>query len=310
MRMPRRIFLGSAVASTAGGFVTNQAAAEPAKIDSTALDPTALVPLGKILKVSRIGFGTGMKAYFRQSNHTRLGQKHLDRLFHYAYDQGIRLFDLADLYGSHSHAARCLGGKPRESYVLVSKIWDRRSGIPDADKGDADVVVKRFLKELKTDYLDLVQFHCMSGPNWAKKHRRQMDLLAKLKEKGLIRAHGCSCHSLGALETAAKEPWVDVIHARLNPFQLNMDQPPERTLPVLKKARAAGKGVIGMKIIGEGTLRNDDQKRERSVHFALASGGVDAIIIGFEQTWEMDDIKARVTRALAAMAKKDQKKEG
>jgi hypothetical protein len=36
-----------------------------------------------------------------------------------------------------------------------------------------------------------------------------MDLLAKMKDKGLIRAHGVSCHSLGALKTAAAEPWVD-----------------------------------------------------------------------------------------------------
>jgi predicted aldo/keto reductase-like oxidoreductase len=127
-----------------------------------------------------------------------------------------------------------------------------------------------------------------------------MDLMEDLKREGLIRAHGCSCHSIGALEAAAAEPWVDVVHARINPFGLKMDGKPEEVVPALKKIGAAGKGIIGMKIIGEGDLRDDDAKREQSVRFAMGLGPVGAIIVGFEQTAEMDDIIARVGRALAS----------
>jgi len=291
--MKRRTFLCGAVAGAATSGWTSQAAAG---------GPTDLVPLGQALKVSRVGFGTGMKARDRVSNQTRLGRRHFDRLFQYAYERGIRLFDLADMYGSHEYAARNLGGKPRESYTLVSKLWLRPGGVPEADKGDADVMVARFLRELKTDYIDLVQLHCMSGANWPAKHRRWMDQLEALKQRGLIRAHGCSCHSLGALAAAAAEPWVDVVHARINPFGLLMDGTPEEVLAAVRTIHAAGKGVLGMKIIGEGQLRDDDRRREQSVRFAIGSGVVDAIVVGFEQTWEMDDLLARVQRALALPA--------
>lgn len=296
MTMQRREFLGTAVAGAAGVMVSGRMA-HAAPVDT---NPTAIVPLCNGITVSRIGFGTGMKAWERVSNHTKLGKEHFDSLFHYAYDQGIRLFDMADLYGSHDYAARNLKGKPRDSYTMVSKIWWREGGVPDADKGDADVLCKRFLKELKTDYLDVLQLHCMTSPTWPKEMRRQMDLMEDLKRKGLIRAHGCSCHSIGALEAAAAEPWVEVVHTRINPYGLVMDGKPEDVVASLKKIHAAGKTIIGMKIIGEGRLCDDDAKREHSVQFAMGLGVLNAIIVGFEQTWQMDDIKARVKRALAA----------
>jgi len=68
-----------------------------------------------------------------------------------------------------------------------------------------------------------------------------MDSLAQLKSKGIIRAHGVSCHSLAALEAAAAEPWVDSVHARINPFGMSMDDKPDKVVPVLKKLHAAGK---------------------------------------------------------------------
>ena len=309
MKIKRRKFFGVAMAgaTAAGTTVTGGGiaamAAEPKNASPDDLDPIATVPLGKELKVTRIGLGTGMRAWERTSDQIKLGQKHFDNIFRYAYDQGIRLFDLADLYGTHGYAARTLKDKPRESYTLVSKIWWRKGGVPDADKGDADVVVKRFLKELKTDYIDMVHLHCLTSPNWPKELRRQMDLLEDLKQKGLIRAHGCSCHSVAAIEAASKEPWVDASNVRINPFHKKTDGKAEKILPPIKNLHAAGKGVIGMKIIGEGQLSGDSQKIDESVQFAVDSGAVDAMVVGFEQTWQIDDFKARVKRALVRKAK-------
>ncbi len=302
MKIKRREFLGAAMAgATAAGSAVDAIAATANKAD--ALDPLAMVPLGKELKATRIGLGTGMKAWERVSDQIRLGQKHFDKIFRYCYERGIRLFDVADLYGTHSYIARNLKDKPRESYTLTSKIWWRKGGVPDADKGDADVVVKRFLKELKTDYIDLVHLHCMTSPTWPKEQRRQMDILEDLKQKGLIRAHGCSCHSLGAIEAAVKEPWVDAANIRINPFHTKTDGKAEKILPVIKNLHAAGKGVIGMKIIGEGQFKDDTQKIDDSVQFAVDSGAVDCMIVGFEQTWQVDDIIARVKKALVKKGK-------
>ena len=39
-----------------------------------------------------------------------------------AYDEGVRLFDSADMYGSLPHIAQALKDKPRDSYVLSTKV--------------------------------------------------------------------------------------------------------------------------------------------------------------------------------------------
>ena len=157
------------------------------------------------------------------------------------------------------------------------------------------MVVSRFLKEIGTDYLDLVLLHCVSSPKWPDELRKRMDDLSRLKAKGVIRAHGVSCHSVAALEAAAAEPWVDSVHTRINPYGMSMEDKPEIVVPVLKKLHAAGKGV-GMKIIGEGRLRNDPEKRDESARFVLGLGCVDVLNIGFEKTEEIDDFAARVRK--------------
>src|SRR5689334_4236936 len=196
-----------------------------------------------------------------------MGKEKFEALIHEAYDRGIRAFDLADLYGTHPFVIPALKGIPRDNFRIVSKIWWRPGGIPEPERPDADVVIERFLRELKTDYIDLVLLHCVKSATWPQELRKQMDILAKFKQKGVIRAHGVSCHSIEALAAAANEPWVDSVHTRINPYGMSMDGPPEAVVPVLRKIHAAGKGVVGMKIIGEGRLRNDEEKRDASVKF-------------------------------------------
>jgi 1-deoxyxylulose-5-phosphate synthase len=82
-----------------------------------------------------------------------------------------------------------------------------------------------------------------------------MDVLSEAKQKGIIRAHGCSCHSIEALRAAAKSPWVEVDLARINPIGSHMDADPQTVVSVLREMKAAGKAVIGMKILGQGDLR-------------------------------------------------------
>jgi hypothetical protein len=99
---------------------------------------------------------------------------------------------------------------------------------------------------------------------------------------------------LEALETAAAEPWVDVVYARINHTGASMDAAPEQVAPMLKKIHAAGKGVVGMKLIGEGRYRNSDELRNESVKFVLGLGCVDVLDVGFEKTAEIDDFAARI----------------
>jgi len=255
------------------------------------------VNLGKSgLKVTRLMLGTGMKGGQRQSNHTRMGIEKFTTLVRGAHERGLRFFDLADLYGTHDYFTQSMKGVPRDDYSLTTKIWWSKGGIPEEERPDADAVVNRFLKELKTDHLDLVLLHCVTSEKWPNELQKQMELLAGLKKKGVIRAHGVSCHSLVALQAAAKDPWVDSIHARINPYGASMDGKPEKILEVLREAKANGKGVVGMKIIGEGRFRDDGEKKKESVRFALKSGCVDVLLVGCENLTELDEVRDLMAR--------------
>ena len=294
MKIPRREFIGKSALGV-GGLMLGAALPSLAASEAANFDPCEIVPLGRTgLKVSRVCMGTGANGYMRSSNQTRLGRKNFEALLRGAYDRGIRMFDLADLYGSHSYLMPALKGIPRKDFVIVTKVWWDESGLPEPERPDPDVVIARFLKEIQTDYLDLVLLHCVQSENWPRELRRQMDSLSRLKEKGGIRALGVSCHSVPALEAAANEPWVESVHARINPYGASMDGPPWKVVPVLKKIHDAGKGVVGMKIIGAGDFSNSDEMRNRSVRFALRLGCVDVLNVGFESHGQIDDLAARV----------------
>jgi aryl-alcohol dehydrogenase-like predicted oxidoreductase len=296
MKIQRREFVKRSALSL-GGILAGVPLARAAEAKPAFFDPYETVTLGQSkLKLSRFCLGTGVHGGNRQSDHTRMGKQKFEALVQGAYDRGVRTFDLADLYGTHPFLLPALKGIPRDKVAIFTKLWFSPGGIPESERPAADVVITRFLKEIGTDYLDLVLLHCVTSPKWSEDLRPYMDSLANLKSKGVIRAHGVSCHSLAALETAAAEPWVDSVHARINPYGMSMDDKPEKVVPVLKKLHAAGKGVVGMKIIGEGRLSNDAEKRDESARFILGLGCVDVLNIGFEKTEEIDDFAGRVRK--------------
>ena len=304
MKMKRREFLARSIAGV-GGLLLGSGCLDTARRKPATFDPYERVPLGKTkIKVSRVGFGTGMRGGNRQSNQTLLGKEKFEALLRASYERGVRLFDLADLYGTHPYVARALRKMPRKDYVISSKIWWRRGGIPEKERPDADVVVERFLNELNTDYIDIILLHCVDRSNWPDELGEQMNILEKLKKKGIVQAHGVSCHSLPALQAAADEPWVDSVNVRINAYGKNMDGPVAKVEPVVRKLHKAGKGVVGMKLIGEGAFRNSDEKRDNSVRYVLGLGCVDAMVVGFEKVEEIDDFAARVRKVSEALIKK------
>jgi aryl-alcohol dehydrogenase-like predicted oxidoreductase len=296
MKIQRREFVKRSALGL-GGILAGVPLVKAAEAKPACFDPYQIVPLGRTrIQMSRLCQGTGMSGAMRQSNHTRMGKEKLEALLHGGYERGIRTYDLADLYGTHRYLLPALKEIPRDKISIITKVWPHPGSLPEKERPAVDVTVTRFLKEIGTDYLDLVLLHCASSPKWTEEWRPQMDGLEKLKEKGLIRAHGVSCHSVAALEAAAADPWVDSVHARINPYGIKMDDTPEKVVPVLRKIHAAGKGVIGMKIIGEGRLRNEPEKRDMSAKFVLGLGCVDILNVGFEKIEEIDDFAGRVSQ--------------
>ena len=296
MRQSRREFLRTASLGAATALLGVRARGA----DAPAIPPATLAGL----RVPLLGIGTGVKAYNRSNALWRRGEAHFADTIRRAYDEGVRLFDCADSYGSLPHVAQALRGKPRDSYVLVSKIWCHpKGGIPDSEpRSDSAAVVERFLREADTEYIDLVQLHCQSDADWTTRYRSHMDQLSACRAKGWIRAHGCSCHGLAALEAAAAEPWVEVVHTRINPWGVKMDGPAEQVVPVLRKIDAAGKGLIGMKLVGEGAFRDDSAKIDEALKFVLELGLIDALVVGFETSEEIVNYKARLLAQLGRRA--------
>lgn len=294
----RRQFVTTITIGAGTVLMGNPVSGLPVSLFGKKADALKMVKLGKTgLKTTILGIGTGFTGGNRSSNITRAGVA--ESLIRQAYEKGIRFFDCADSYGTHPFAAAALKDFPRENYLLSSKIWVGKGGIPETERPDADIVVERFRKELNTDYIDLVQLHCMTDAKWTDQYKKQMDILENLKAKKIIRAHGASVHSLEAMEACVENPWVDVVHVRVNPFGDSMDKKdPALVIPVIEKLHKAGKGVIGMKLIGNGKFRNDSAKIDESLKFVLGLGTVDMIIVGFELPEQIDNYKGRIQNVL------------
>ena len=294
--LSRRQFVATVTAGAGTVLLGKMANASRPGISPASFDPFSTVTLGKTgIKTTLLGMGTGYSGYNRSSNITRAGVA--ESLIRTAYEKGIRYFDCADSYGTHPFTKAALNGIQRDSYTLGTKMWITAGGIPENDKGYPGTVVERFRRELNTDYLDIVQLHCMTEGDWTQKYKRHMDELEDLKAKKVIRAHGVSVHTFEALEAAADSDWVDVIHVRINPFGENMDKKdPALIVPVIEKFHNTGRGVIGMKLIGGGRLKDDNSKIDESLRFVLGLGTVDLLIIGFEKPEQIDDYIIRLKK--------------
>ena len=246
------------------------------------------VTLGKTgIQTSRLAMGTGTVGFGGRSHQTSLGMEGLPDLLLNGYDQGLRFFDSADAYGSHPHVAKALKHVSRGKVTVLTKSWARDAATARAD-------LDRFRRELGTDQIDICLMHCLTEGDWTERYRGVMDVLSDAKQKGIIRAHGCSCHSIEALRAAAKSPWVEVDLVRINPIGSHMDADPETVVGVLRQMKASGKGIIGMKILGQGDLRT---RQDEAIKYALSLGVLDAFTIGAESKTEQADLIRRIAAA-------------
>jgi 1-deoxyxylulose-5-phosphate synthase len=296
--LSRRDFLQRTVTATgalAFGAGSLGAAAAPAA-KRTAVDQVVLGNTG--IKLSRLGMGTGSNSGEVQFE---LGRESFSSLVKYAYDQGITYFDCAQSYKTFEWLGGAIKGLPREKLLIQSKI----GGQP----ADVLAAIDHHRKVFDTDYVDTMLIHCMVKDGWTDQFKRIMDGFNEAKAKGWIRGKGVSCHSLPALRGATETPWAEVHLVRVNPQGRRIDGPEEsvwndnihEVSPVvtqLKAMKAKGRGVIGMKIIGNGEFV-DAADREKSIRFAMSMPELDAVVIGFKNRAEIDEAIKRMNAALA-----------
>jgi len=288
--MRRREFLIRSASSLGAAWLSsksilNAIAEQTLSAKFSASDTVTLGRTG--IKTSRLAMGTGTVGSEHHSHQTALGVKGLSDLLLNGYDYGLRFFDAADSYGSHPHVAEALKHVQRDKVTVLTKSWARDAASMRAD-------LDRFRRELGTDYLDVCLMHCVTEADWTDRFRGAMDALSEAKQKGIIRAHGCSCHSIEALRAAARSPWVEIDLARINPVGAYMDADPMTVVGVLKEMKTAGKAVVGMKILGQGTLRN---RQDEAIKYALSLGILDSFTIGAESKQEQEDLIRRIAAA-------------
>ena len=270
--------LAGVSALSTGFLITGSGCKTEPKIDQVNLGQTGL-------QVSRLAFGCGNSSSAQQSKFTRLGQDRFLEVAQYAYERGITFLDTADLYGTHPFVRELFKIIPRENFQLMTKIWttdnEWHTVVPVQE------TIDRFKKELNTDHFDIVLLHCMMDGNWITEKENYRDKLSEMKQKGQIKQLGVSCHNIDALKVAATDPWVDIILARINPNQLYMDGTPEEIIKILETASENGKGVIGMKIFGNGEMTTDDD-RIKSLSYSIKHPAIHSITIGMEEKGYVD----------------------
>lgn len=295
----RRQFLQTSAA--AAGALVLGAGVMPGALGATkpkrsAVDQVALGQTG--IKLSRLGMGVGSNSGQVQRD---LGREGFNSLVRYAYDQGITYFDCSQTYRTFEWLGGAIKGLPREKLFIQSKIPGQPEGVLAA--------IDKHRKTYETDYLDSLLIHCMIKEGWTDSWKRIMDGFDEAKQKGWIRSKGVSCHSVPALRNAAAATWPQVHLVRINPQGRRIDGPEQEVwvdtvhdvAPVvaeMKSMKAKGRGVIGMKIIGNGEFVNAED-REKSIRYAMSLPELDAVVIGFKNRSEIDEAIQRMNAALA-----------
>lgn len=297
----RRQFIQATVAAAATLVAPWGAAQGAPAAKRSAADQVVLGKTG--LKLSRLGFGTGAQGARQRS----LGKDNFIKLVHYGYDHGLTYLDCAERYPTFDWMGDAIKGLPREKLFIQSKI----PGQP----ADVLAAIDRHRKNFNTDYIDSLLIHNQQTAGWGAMDswKRIMDGFEQAKEKKWIKTKGVSCHNLPALRSATTCDFNEVHLVRVNPQGKFTDGPSGRgfdpgetndiapVMTEIKAMHAKGRGIIGMKLIGNG-LFTDPAEREKSIRFAMGCREIDAVVIAFVNTAEIDEAIARIDRALAEPA--------
>lgn len=290
----RRKFIQKSALGLAGTFTAAGSLLNLGFIPATGVmvDEVQLGATG--MNVPRLALGTGSFGWKKTSAQKKMGEEKFLGMAQHAFDRGVRFFETADMYGTHEFVGKAMKKAGRENVTLLTKImvyehqdWYKPEPFQES--------IDRFRKELDTDYIDILLLHCMVNTEWPDEYKRYMDDYSEAKQKGIVKQVGLSCHDFGALKIAAENPWADVLLARINYEGAKMDGKPQDIMPVLKKAKDNGKGIIGMKIFGCGDLIRDDQ-RQKSLEYVIKSGNVDCMTIGFQSIEQVDDTIERMMK--------------
>lgn len=184
---------------------------------------------------------------------------------HKAMDLGVTLFDTADMYGDRGGSETALGeilGARRKDIVLASKFgaaMDAEGRLKGGSRRYVMSAVEASLKRLKTDWLDLYQFHFPDPLTPIDETLRALDDLVR---QGKVRYIGCSNKPAWEVVDAA---WT-AKHGGLTPFVSCQDEysllfrkPESELIPAM---RAHGLGLLPYYPLASGLLTGKYRREE------------------------------------------------
>lgn len=286
-------------------------------------------PLGGTgLSVSSLGMGCAKLGAFWQGRSTAAGLRALDE----ARDHGIDLFDTADCY-ARGLSERLVGRafrRSRDKVVICTKVGMLKTPLAIASarrrsaggRGEllaeirgmgfdaesarcfspsyVEKALERSLRRLGSDWVDVLLLH---GPP-VEEIRAQgfLPVLERLRDAGKARYFGISCTTEAEVQAALELPGVACLQV---PHNLLRGELVPRVLP---EARRRGVALLAMAPFGDGTLLHGpgsagcdpDAVRRACLHFALATPGVAAVLVGMSTAGHVrDNVEAATSPALA-----------
>ena len=227
------------------------------------------------INVSCLGLGT---VKFGRNHQVRYPEKfslpslgELEGILNRTRELGINFLDTAPAYGdSEEKIGHVLRG--RSDWIICTKVGEDFANGQSSfnfSGSHAQKSIQRSLKNLKTDYLDIVLVHSNGDDETIIDNTDCLETLARLKEKGIIRAYGMSTKTIqGGIRAT---DLTDVVMVTLNPS--NKDD-----LPVIKNALSKNKGVLVKKALNSGHL--SEYSLEKNLNFVLSTSGVTSIVVG------------------------------
>jgi 2,5-diketo-D-gluconate reductase B len=146
----------------------------------------------------------------------RLTGVECEKIVRLALDIGYRHIDTALVYDNQPHVARALIGHPRGELYLTSKLW-----IGDHTTKRVPLATEQILRELQTDYLDLLLIH---WPDRAVPFEETLRAMDKLRQEGKVISLGVSNFTIRHLKTALKAGVVLVTNqVEFHPFLYQLE---------------------------------------------------------------------------------------
>jgi len=210
------------------------------------------------------------------------------RVVQEALDNGINFLDNAWEYGggeSEVRFGKALRGRPRDSYLLMTKVCAR-------DKAGATAQLEDSLRKLGTDHIDLWQFHECNYDNdadWITAPGGALEAAVEAKRQGKIRYIGFTGHKSPHIHQAMLDTGFSWDACQ---FPLNVCDHHFRSFEklLLPKLNERGIGSLAMKSLGgEGQLIRTAGLSKAECRRYVLSLNVSTLVVGVQSSAELHE---------------------